>query len=168
MPPLANGSRWRTACRHGGMLLQPSRLVHDVLGCAIAVHKELGPGLLESAYDPCLVLELRERGLSFERQVPVPLTYRSARVECSYRVDFVIEGRLVVELKSIEGFVPLHTAQLITYLKLLNLQQGLLINFNVGRLVDGVKNVLLTQGQGRHARIESVTMPEVNLPDLGP
>jgi GxxExxY protein len=149
------------------MLFQPSRLVYEVIGCAIAVHKEIGPGLLESAYDPCVVMELRERGLRFERQVPVPLTYRSTHVECSYRVDFVIEGQLVVELKSIERFIPLHTAQLITYLKLLGLQQGLLINFNVSRLVDGVKSVLLTPGQGRHARVEEVTMPEEDLPDPG-
>ncbi len=124
------------------MLARPSPLVHQVIGCAIQVHRRLGPGLLESAYEACLVQELTQNKVAFTQQVPVPIAYDGAEVDCSYRADLVIEGVLLLELKSVERVLPIHLAQVLTYLKLLDLRQGLLINFNVTRLVDGLRNVL--------------------------
>ncbi len=124
------------------MLARPSPLVHQVIGCAIRVHRRLGPGLLESAYEACLVQELSQNKVAFAQRVPVPIAYDGAQVDCSYRADLVIEGVLLLELKSVERVLPIHLAQVLTYLKLLDLRQGLLINFNVTRLVDGIRNVL--------------------------
>ena len=120
-------------------------LVQDVIGCAIAVHQALGPGLLESAYEYCLAEEFSARGIDFGRQVPIPVTYRSARLDCGYRADFVVGGRLLLELKSVERLLPVLYAQVLTYLKLLKVPHGLLINFNVARLVNGLKSFLLSE-----------------------
>ena len=125
------------------MLARPSSLAETVIGAAIEVHRALGPGLLESAYEPCLARELILRGVPFDQQVAVPVTYKGVRIECAYRVDLMVEGRLLVELKSVEHLLPVHHAQVLTYMRLLKLPQGLLINFNERRLIDGLKNFLL-------------------------
>ena len=119
-----------------------SDLVRRVLGCAIDVHRALGPGLLESAYEPCFAYQLAAKRIQFAQQVKVPVVFNSVKMECGYRVDFVIEGSLVVDLKSVERILPVHQAQVLTYLKLLTIKQGLLINFNVTKLMDGVVSLL--------------------------
>jgi GxxExxY protein len=119
-------------------------LVERVIGCAIEVHRHLGPGLLESAYQRCLAQELTLRGIGFLTQQALPLQYKGLQLTCGYRIDFLIERRLLVELKTAEHLLPLHHAQVVTYLKLLALRQGLLINFNVPRLVNGPRSVFLT------------------------
>jgi len=117
-------------------------LVEKVIGCAITVHRALGPGLLESAYQRCLACELRFTNLPFLQQLRVPITYRDEELDCGYRVDFLINGQLLVEIKAIDLVLPVHRAQVLTYLRLLRLRQGLLMNFNVPRLVDGLSSVL--------------------------
>lgn len=118
-------------------------LTEQIIGAAISVHRELGPGLLESAYEACLAFEFTERGLRFERQKPLPVVYRGHRVECGYRIDFVVEERVVVEIKAVERLEPVHTAQVLSYLRLSRLRVGLLINFNVKWLRDGgVKRIV--------------------------
>lgn len=118
-------------------------LAHTVLGAAIAVHKALGPGLFESVYRDCLALELADiPAVRVAREVALPVTYRGVRIDRGFRLDFVIDDRLVIEIKSVENLLPVHSAQVITYLKLSGLHQGLLINFNVTRLMDGVKSFL--------------------------
>ena len=124
------------------MLARPSALVRSVIGCAIEVHRTVGPGLLESAYESCLTLELHDRGINFARQVPVPMLYKSRRLDCGYRADLIVENELLVELKAIERLLPIHQAQVLTYLKLVDLHHGLIINFNVRRLVDGIRSVV--------------------------
>jgi GxxExxY protein len=115
------------------------RLTHDIIGAAIAVHRALGPGLLESAYEACLAFELTERGLKVEQQKPLPVVYREVRVDCGYRLDLLVEDSVIVELKSVDQLAPIHDAQLLSYLRLANLQVGLLINFNVKVLTDGIR-----------------------------
>jgi GxxExxY protein len=124
------------------MLARPSELARRVIGCAIDVHRGLGPGLLESSYEAGLVYEFTLREVAFKRQVPVPMTYKGVYLECGYRADFVVEGVLLLEIKSIDRLLPIHDAQLLTYLKLLDLHQGMLMNFNEKRLVDGLRNIL--------------------------
>lgn len=111
--------------------LRPSPLIETIVGSAIEVHRALGPGLLESDYAACLAHELSMRGVSFQQQVPIPVVFKDARLNCAYRADFVIAGEVLLELKSVERVLPLHQAQ------------GLLINFNVIRLVDGARRLLL-------------------------
>lgn len=108
------------------------------IGAAIQVHRTLGPGLLESAYQACLAYELGNVGLRFEQQVGLPVHYGTVVVECGYRMDFVVEGLVVVELKAVETVLPIHEAQLLTYLRLSNLPLGLLLNFNTILLKDGI------------------------------
>lgn len=108
------------------------------------VHRELGPGLLESAYEEALAHELTQSGLTFERQREVPLRYKGIELPCDYRLDFVVGRQLLLELKSVAELLPIHQAQLLTYLKLERLQLGLLINFNVPVLKDGVRRVILS------------------------
>lgn len=114
-----------------------------VIGCALEVHRELGPGLLESAYEACLAHELTEAGVTFRRQCPLPVVYKAVRVDCGYRADLVVEGQLVVELKTVEQLLPIHEAQLLSYMKLAHVSVGLLINFNVRLLKDGLKRMVL-------------------------
>lgn len=114
----------------------------DVIGLAISVHRELGPGLLESTYEACLAQELSLSGISFQRQVPLPVSYKGIEIECAYRLDLVVSGILLVELKSVNQLLPIHEAQVITYLKLSQLHQALLINFNVRFLKNGIKSFL--------------------------
>lgn len=112
-----------------------------IIGAAIEVHKALGTGLLESAYEACLCHELALRKLAFRRQEPVPVIYKSVRLDCGYVLDLLVEDRVVVELKAVESVQPVHASQLLTYLRLLDRPLGLLINFRTTKLVDGVKRV---------------------------
>ena len=114
-----------------------------VIGLAIEVHKHLGPGLLESTYEECLAFELRQHGIKFERQVPLPVLYKGIQLDCAYRMDLVVERYLIIEIKTVEQLLPIHQAQLLTYLKLSNLRFGLLLNFNVALLRDGIKRMIL-------------------------
>ena len=116
-------------------------LTGEVIGAAIEVHKALGPGLLESAYEECLCHELKLRGIQFERQVDLPIEYKGTKLDCAYRMDIVADDQLIVELKSCESLQPIHQAQLLTYLKLTGLKVGLLINFNVPILKQGIKRL---------------------------
>jgi GxxExxY protein len=120
-----------------------NEITHEVIGAAIEVHRLLGPGLLESAYEECLSKELALRHLRVERQKPVPVVYKDVKLECGYRIDSLVEGRVVVELKSIDGFAPIHEAVMLTYLRLSGHRLGLLINFNVKVLKDGIKQYII-------------------------
>ncbi|MBV5282547.1 MAG: GxxExxY protein [Paludibacter sp.] len=113
-----------------------------IIGCAIQVHKSLGPGLLESAYLECLYYELKISGLKVEKQKPLPLIYKEIRLDAGYRLDLLVEDKVVIELKSVEAINDIHIAQVITYLKLSGCKLGLLMNFNVLRLVDGLKRLV--------------------------
>ena len=119
-----------------------NRLSEIIIGAAIAVHRELGPGLLESAYEACLQFELVGRGLRVERQKELPITYRGHLVEAGYRIDLFVEGLVIVELKAVDKLHPIHEAQVISYLKLSGCNLGLLINFNVRVLKDGLKRLV--------------------------
>ncbi len=113
-------------------------LSYKVIGCAMAVHKALGPGLLESAYLGCMCHDLTCEGIAYRREVPLPVKYRDHVLDCGYRLDLVVESSLIVELKAVETILPVHEAQLLTYLKLSGIHTGLLINFNVPVLRDGI------------------------------
>ncbi|MCC6573559.1 MAG: GxxExxY protein [Planctomycetes bacterium] len=113
-------------------------LSERIIGFCIEIHKALGPGLLESAYEECLCFELATAGIAFERQKPLPVEYKGVRLDCGYRLDLVVEGLIIVELKAVEKILPVHEAQLLTYLKLTGIPLGLLINFNVPLLKDGI------------------------------
>ncbi|MCW5748361.1 MAG: GxxExxY protein [Alphaproteobacteria bacterium] len=125
------------------MTTERDPLTGKVIGIAIDVHRSLGPGLLESAYEECLAFELREAGISFRRQVPMPVHYKSVRLDCGYRLDILVEEKLVVELKTVEKLLPVHEAQLLSYLKLGGFPVGLLLNFNVPVLKEGVRRLVL-------------------------
>ncbi len=122
---------------------QNDRLTEKVIGLAIEVHRGLGPGLLESAYEECLCYEFGESGVPFKRQVPLPVVYKSVELDCGYRMDIVVDNRLVLELKTVEKILPIHEAQLLTYLKLGRLRTGLLLNFNTSVLKDGIRRLVL-------------------------
>ena len=114
-----------------------------MIGCAIEVHRELGPGLLESAYEHCLAHELTLQGIPYERQKPMPVAYKGIMIDCGYRLDLLVDGKIVVELKAVTAIESIHEAQLLTYLKLAKLKTGLLINFSVPLLKDGIKRFVL-------------------------
>lgn len=116
-------------------------LTGRIIGCAMRVHTVLGAGLLESAYEACLCYELRKAGLKVEQQKRVPLIYEEVKLECAYRMDLFVENQIIVELKAVDTLHPIHTTQLLTYLRLSNHKLGLLINFNVQHLRDGIKRV---------------------------
>ena len=118
-------------------------LTEKIIGFAIEVHRQLGPGLLESAYEECLCYEFRESGLTFRRQVPLPVVYKAIRLDCGYRIDLVVEDKVILELKTAERLIPVHEAQLLTYLKLSGLRTGLLLNFNSPVLRDGIRRMVL-------------------------
>ena len=122
---------------------QFSRLSHQVIGCAIEVHRTLGPGLLESTYQQCLAHELTINGISFKPEYPLPVDYKGVRLDCGYRIDLLVENEIIIELKSVESLLPIHEAQLLTYLKLARVKQGFLINFNVPILKDGIRSYVL-------------------------
>ena len=120
-----------------------NEITHQIIGAAIEVHRLLVPGLLESAYEECLAKELALRKLIVERQKPVPVVYKDVKLECGYRIDLLVENRVVVELKSIESLAAIHEAIILTYLRLSARRLGLLINFNVNVLRDGVKRYII-------------------------
>jgi GxxExxY protein len=122
-------------------------LTQQVIGCAIEVHRNLGPGLLESTYEKCLAHELKLAGLSFINQVSMPIDYKGITLDSGYRLDFLIDDYLVVELKAVEQLLPIHQAQLITYMKLAEAPVGLLINFNVKLLKDGIRRLFPSPSQ---------------------
>jgi GxxExxY protein len=117
-------------------------ITESIISAAIAVHRELGPGLLESAYESCLVYELLQQGLTVDRQKALPVTYRGVKIDCGYRIDLLVEDSVIVELKAVESIEPIHEAQLLSYLKLSGYQIGLLINFNVRMLKQGIKRLV--------------------------
>jgi GxxExxY protein len=119
-----------------------NRLTELIIGAAIEVHRNLGPGLLESAYEACLAFELKERGLRTERQVELPLRYKEVHLDCGYRLDLLVTGVVIVEVKAVSEIAPIHHAQLTSYLKLSGCRVGLLINFNVMLLKDGIKRIV--------------------------
>ena len=123
--------------------MHENELTAAVIGAAIEVHRALGPGLLESAYEECLCRELSLQGVAFERQMHLPVEYKGLRLDCGYRLDLLIAGSVVVEVKAIEAFAPVHEAQLLTYLKLTGCRVGLLINFNSPRLKEGIRRLVL-------------------------
>jgi GxxExxY protein len=125
------------------MPFENDALTEKVIGLAIEVHRQLGPGLLESAYEECLCLELDEAGVIFRRQVPLPVVYKSIRLECGYRLDVLIEDQLILELKTVERLLPIHDAQVLTYMKLSGIRTGLLLNFNTAVLKDGLRRLML-------------------------
>ncbi len=127
-------------------------LARKVIGCAIEVHRQLGPGLLESTYDQCFAHELSVSEFSFVREASLPLRYKGIKLDWGYRVDYLIEGELLVELKAIAKVLPIHRAQALTYLKLLDVPQALIINFNVQRLVQGVTSIVLSSRRQRPSR----------------
>ncbi|MFZ0728410.1 MAG: GxxExxY protein [Desulfobacterales bacterium] len=120
-----------------------NQLSGKVIGCAIEVHKHLGPGLLESAYEECLCHEFALQGIPYERQKELPIEYKGRKLDCGYRLDVVVGNVIILELKACEKIEPIHQAQLLTYLKLSGLRLGLLINFNVPILRDGIKRLVL-------------------------
>lgn len=113
-----------------------------IIGSAISVHKELGPGLLESAYEACLAYELTGKDLKIERQKSLPITYRGIQLDCGYRIDLLVEEKVIVEIKAVERMEPIHEAQLLSYLKLAGCEVGLLINFNVKILNNGIRRLV--------------------------
>lgn len=130
---------------HACMLLDDdalNQLTGNILAAAIEVHRELGPGLLESIYTECLEHELKARALRFVRQLTIPITYKGTRLRSSYRVDLIVEDKVVVEVKSVETLAPVCKAQVLTYVRVTGKQAGLLINFNVPRLMDGAKRLI--------------------------
>ena len=122
---------------------RPDPLTRRIIGAAIEVHRTLGPGLLESTYEACLCWELVDAGLVIERQLPLPVAYKSVTLDCGYRLDPVVERRVLLELKSVERLTPLHDAQLLTYLRLSRIRVGLLLNFNVSVMTDGIRRLVL-------------------------
>lgn len=123
-------------------MINENDITQSVIGCAIEVHKALGPGLLESAYLECLFYELLRSGLKVEKQKPLPLVYQEVRLDVGYRIDLIVEDTLIIELKSVETLNDIHVAQVLTYLKLSGCKLGLLMNFNVLRLEDGIKRLI--------------------------
>lgn len=117
-------------------------ITEKIIGCAIKVHKNLGPGLLESAYQECLFFELQKAGLKVEKEKPLPLIYEDVKLECGYRLDLLVEDKVIIEIKSVEALNDIHLAQVLTYLKLSDNRIGLLINFNVLQLIKGLKRVI--------------------------
>jgi GxxExxY protein len=118
-----------------------NQITEKIIGCAIEVHRALGPGLLESAYEECLCFELSQNGLNFERQVPLPVVYKGVKLDCGYRMDLVVENLVIVEIKAIAHILPVHEAQVLSYLKLDNKPLGLLLNFHVSVLKNGIKRI---------------------------
>ncbi|MBN1150143.1 GxxExxY protein [candidate division WOR-3 bacterium] len=113
-------------------------LSNKVINCAIEVHKNLGPGLLESAYEQCMSFELNQRGIPFKIQYTLPIEYKKIKIDCGYRIDILVDDKIIIELKSVDKILSIHKAQLLTYMKLAKINIGLLINFNVSKIKDGI------------------------------
>lgn len=125
------------------MAYEHDHLTEKIIGFAIEVHRRLGPGLLESAYEECLCFELKEAGVDFRRQVPLPIVYKSIRLDCGYRLDVLAENRVIIEVKSVERLMPIHEAQMLAYMKISGIRAGLLLNFNTAVLKDGMRRLML-------------------------
>lgn len=123
--------------------MEINQITHEILDSAYKVHSALGPGLLESAYQACLIYELRKKGLKVEPEKALPLVYDEIKLDCGYRIDLLVENKVVVELKTVEAFTEVHTAQVLTYLKLSGCKIGLLLNFYTKSLKDGIKRLIL-------------------------
>jgi len=119
-----------------------NEITEKIIGCALEVHKTLGPGLLESAYKECLFYKLTKSGLIVNKEKPIPVVYEEVKLDCGYRIDLLVENKVVVEIKSLDALHDIHTAQVLTYLKLGNYKLGLLINFNVVLLKQGIKRII--------------------------
>ena len=119
-----------------------NEIAHKIIGIALEIHKKLGPGLLESVYENILEYDLKEAGLKIDTQVPIPLVYKEIKMDAGFRLDLLIENKVIVEIKSIETLAPVHFAQTLTYLKLSNLKLALLINFNTAKLKDGIHRIV--------------------------
>ncbi len=122
--------------------MEINELTEAVIASAIEVHRHLGPGLLESTYEQCLCHELSLRNLHFERQVALPVTYKGIKLDCGYRADILVDEKLVLEIKATDSITPLHQAQILTYLKMMDMRVGLILNFNVPVLKDGIKRMV--------------------------
>lgn len=122
--------------------MEINKITQAIIGAAIEVHKELGPGLLESAYQECLYFELMERGLDVNKELQLPVVYKDVQLDCGYRIDLLVEDEVIVELKSVKELEDIHIAQTLTYLKLSNKKIGLLINFNETKLMDGLRRLI--------------------------
>ncbi len=118
-----------------------NELTHLIIGCAMEVHSQLGPGLLESAYQECLFFELQEKGLKVIKEKPMPIIYKDVKLDHGYRIDLLVNDEIVIEIKTVEQFTDVHTAQVLTYLKLGNYPLGLLLNFHVSTLKEGIKRI---------------------------
>jgi GxxExxY protein len=124
-----------------GRKMETNEITKTIIGAAIEVHRTLGPGLLESTYEACLFYELDQMGLYVERQVELPVRYKKVSLNVGYKIDLLVENQVIIELKSVKELLPVYTAQIITYLKISNTSKGLLMNFNVAKLIDGVKRI---------------------------
>ena len=122
--------------------MSENEISSKIIGAAIEVHKQLGPGLLESTYETCLAFELKQMGLDVKQQQALPVVYKEVKLDAGYRIDLLVENKVIVEIKSVEALADIHTAQLLTYLKLKDLKLGLLINFNSVRVIDGLKRIV--------------------------
>ncbi|HEX4080683.1 MAG TPA: GxxExxY protein [Rhizomicrobium sp.] len=125
------------------VLSHDSALSDRIIAIAIDVHRQLGPGLLESAYEECLCHDLKEAGIAYDRQRPLPIIYKTVKLDCGYRMDIVVEGELIIEIKAVERLMPIHEAQMLTYLRLSRCKVGLLMNFNSVSLKDGLRRFVL-------------------------
>ena len=119
------------------------KLSNRIIGCALEVHKNLGPGLLESTYEQCLAYELKKSNISFKLQHSLPVKYKEIKLDCGYRIDLFVDDKVIVELKSVDNILPIHQAQLLTYMKLSGVGLGLLMNFNVKYMKNGIKRMVL-------------------------
>jgi len=119
-----------------------NELTGAIIGAANEVHRNLGPGLLESAYESCLLWELRQKDLKVETQVPVPIRYKGIQLDAGYRIDLLVQDKIIAEMKAIDKIQPIHTAQVLTYLKMTNLKMALILNFNVGLMRSGIKRII--------------------------
>ena len=117
-------------------------LTEKIIGCGIEVHKAIGPGLLESAYEECLCYELAHNGLKFRRQVPLPVVYKGVNLDCGYKLDIIVENLVILEIKAVDRLIAIHEAQLLSYLRMLNMKIGLLLNFHSSVLKDGIKRIV--------------------------
>ena len=122
--------------------MSENEISSKIIGAAIEVHKQLGPGLLESTYETCLTYELKQMGLDVKQQQALPVVYKEVKLDAGYRIDLLVENKVIVEIKSVDALADIHTAKLLTYLKLKDLKLGLLINFNSVRVIDGLKRIL--------------------------
>jgi GxxExxY protein len=122
--------------------MEVNKITQNIIGCAIEVHRNLGPGLLESAYEECLAFELNKAGLEIKRQIPTPVIYKGVKLDCGYRIDILVENIVVIELKVVDEINPVHEAQILTYMKFSKKIVGLLINFNVTVLKNGIRRFI--------------------------